>query len=171
MPERMVTDELKDFLLERNGQLVFVSDLPMEWLRLRKYPLYLTHDICRIPEFNFNSLINNFIHSQRLTFRIKPDILKKTLIIHCASDDEDDMHEIFEMFEALQPALGYVSVICNTVQDVADPVKKHEPHLLIFDCHVDADPKTLSNYLVIDDKNDILLTGDDSYRIASSSKG
>ncbi|MDB5088597.1 MAG: hypothetical protein JWR09_2591 [Mucilaginibacter sp.] len=161
MRKHMVHDELKDRLISRDGQLVFISDLPMEWLKLGAYPLCLTHDICRIPEFNFNSLINNYVHSQRLIFRIKPDILKRTLIIHCASDDEDDMHKIFEMFEALQGPLGYISIICKTVLEISDAVKKYQPDLLIFDCHGDFDEQNLSSYLVVDDKNDVLLTGED----------
>ena len=33
--------------------------------------------------------------------------------------------------------------------------------MLIFDCHGDFEEKDLSSYLVVDDKNDILLTGED----------
>lgn len=161
LKKQLVPDELKKMLMERDGQLVFISDLPMEWLRLEQYPLSLTHDICRIPEFNFNSLINNYVHNQRLNFRIKPDIIKRTLIIHCASDDEEDMHKIFALYEALQGVLGFTSVICKNVAEVSDAVKKYMPDLLIFDCHGDFDEKELSSYLVIDDKNDILLTGED----------
>ncbi|GAA3963029.1 hypothetical protein GCM10022246_15350 [Pedobacter ginsengiterrae] len=159
--EQLVSKQLQGMLMERNGQLVFISDLPMEWLKIGNYPLSLTHDICRIPEFNFSSLINNYIHSQRLNFRIQQDILKRTLIIHCASDDEEDMHQIFEIYEALQASLGYTSIICTTIEEVSDAVKKYKPDLLIFDCHGDFDEKDLSSYLVIDDENDILLTGDD----------
>lgn len=53
MREKLIAEGLKEKLLERNRQLVFISDLPMEWLRLGDYPLCLTHDICRVPEFNF----------------------------------------------------------------------------------------------------------------------
>lgn len=161
LKKQLFHEEFIELLRERDGQLVFISDLPMEWMKLGEYPLCLTHDICRIPEFNFSSLLNNYVHNQRLNFRIKPDILKRTLIIHCASDDEDDMHEIFGLYAALQGTLGYTSIVCKTVIEVSDAVKKHKPDLLIFDCHGDFDENNLSSFLVIDDENDILLTGGD----------
>lgn len=161
MRKKMVTDELAEYLKSRDGQLVFISDLPMEWLKISEYPICLTHDVCRIPEFNFNSLLNNYIHNQRLTFRIKPDILKRTLIIHCAGEDDQDMHKIFKMFHDFQQSLGYTSVFCNCVEDITAAINTHRPDLLIFDCHGDFDQDNLSSYLVIDDKKNILLTGDD----------
>lgn len=159
--KKMVVPELKEYLEERNGQIVFISDLPMEWLRLDKYPICLTHDICRIPEFNFSSLINNFVHNQRLTFQIAPDILERTLIVHCASEEDVDMHHFFNAIAGMQKTLGFKSVFCKTVDDIESAVKEFKPHLLIFDCHGDFDSKDLSSFLVIDNKNKVRLTGED----------
>jgi hypothetical protein len=161
MRKKMVADELAAYLKDRDGQMVFISDLPMEWLKLGEYPICLTHDVCRIPEFNFNSLLNNYVHNQRLTFRIKSDILRKTLIIHCAGEDDQDMHLIFKMFEDLQHSLGFVSVFCSSVEEISGAINEHHPDLLVFDCHGNFDQDNLSSYLVIDDKNNILLTGED----------
>jgi len=161
MRERLVDEQFRQVLRKRNGQLVFISDLPMEWLKIGEYPLCLTHDICRLPEFNFGSLINNFVNNQRLNFRIRPDILKKTLVIHCASDDEPDMHDLFVVIDSLKPFLKFESVVCRTVEEISAAVRQYQPDLLIFDCHGDFDEKTLSSYLVVDDKHDVLLTGDD----------
>lgn len=161
MRKKMVADELAAYLKDRDGQMVFISDLPMEWLKLGEYPICLTHDICRIPEFNFNSLLNNYVHNQRLTFRIKPDILRRTLIIHCAGEDDQDMHLIFKMFEDLQHSLGFASVFCSSVEEIRGAINEYHPDLLIFDCHGNFDQDNLSSYLVIDDKNNILLTGED----------
>lgn len=161
MREKLVADELADYLMIRDGQIVFISDLPMEWLKIGKYPICLTHDVCRIPEFNFNSLVNTYIHNQRLNFSIKPDILKRTLLIHCASEDDLDMHSIFELFKDSKDKLGFKSEVCKNVEDISLAIKKHKPDLLIFDCHGDFDQRDLSSFLVIDGKNNILLTGDD----------
>ncbi|MCT3845073.1 CHAT domain-containing protein [Elizabethkingia anophelis] len=161
MREKLVADELKKFLMERDGQLVFISDLPMEWLRLGEYPICLTHDVCRIPQFNFNSLLNIYIHNQRLTFRIEPDILKRTLVIHSASDSETEMHRIFDVIDSLQDSLGFTSVICKSVDEISDAVKAYQPDFLIFDCHGDFDSKDLSSYLIVDGKNQVYLTGQD----------
>lgn len=47
MQEKLVAEDLKENLKARNGQIVFISDLPMEWLKLGEYPICLTHDVCR----------------------------------------------------------------------------------------------------------------------------
>lgn len=161
MRKKMVVPELKEYLEERNGQIVFISDLPMEWLRLERYPLCLTHDICRIPEFNFSSLINNYVHNQRLTFEVRPDILKRTLIVHCASEEDQDMHHYFGKIAAMQKEFGFTSVFCKTVDEIQEAVSTLKPDLLIFDSHGDFDEKDLSSFLVIDGKNKVRLTGEE----------
>lgn len=160
MKHNMMTPELKEYLIERNGQIVFISDLPMEWLKMNKYPIFLTHDVCRIPEFNFNSLLNNYIHNQRLNFQIAPNILERTLVIHCASDNDYNMQHHFSAIESMQVSLGFKSVRCNTVESIREAVVNYKPDLLIFDCHGSFDRKELSSYLVIDAQNNIRLTGD-----------
>jgi len=160
MKHNMMAPELKEYLIERNGQIVFISDLPMEWLKMNKYPIFLTHDICRIPEFNFNSLLNNYIHNQRLNFQIAPNILKRTLVIHCASDNDVNMQHHFGAIESMQVSLGFTSVRCNTVETIREAVATYKPDLLIFDCHGSFDRKDLSSYLVVDEQNNIRLTGD-----------
>ncbi|UMQ43057.1 CHAT domain-containing protein [Chryseobacterium sp. Y16C] len=161
MRKKMVVPALKQYLEERNGQIVFISDLPMEWLRLDRYPICLTHDVCRIPEFNFSSLVNNYVHNQRLTFAIGSDILEHTLIIHCASEEDQDMHHYFGRIAAMQKDLGFKSVFCKTVDEIEDAVKTLNPHFLIFDCHGDFDEKDLSSFLIVDDKNNVRLTGEE----------
>ncbi|MDQ1805015.1 CHAT domain-containing protein [Chryseobacterium sp. CKR4-1] len=161
MRKKMVVPQLKEYLEQRNGQIVFISDLPMEWLRLDRYPICLTHDICRIPEFNFSSLVNNYVHNQRLTFAVGSDILEHTLIIHCASEEDQDMHHYFGGIAAMQKELGFKSIFCKTVDDIEDAVKTLKPHFLIFDCHGDFDDKDLSSFLVIDNKNNVRLTGEE----------
>lgn len=161
MCKHLIADDFKQMLAKRNGQLVFISDLPMEWLKIGKYPLCLTHDICRLPEFNFSSLVNNFVHNQRLNFRIQPDILTRTLVVHCASDDEPAMNKLFDLIDGFNVSLNFSSVRCSTVEEISAAIKKHLPDLLIFDCHGNFDEKTLSSYLVVDGKNKVLLTGED----------
>src|SRR5690606_26016639 len=45
--------------------------------------------------------------------------------------------------------------------DIKAAVEEYKPDLLIFDCHGNFNEKDLSSYLVIDQSNDILLTGED----------
>jgi len=88
-------------------------------------------------------------------------VLKNTLIIHCASEGDADMQAIFKKVGDLQNSLGFVSVVCRSVGEISEAVKRYQPELLIFDCHGNFDAKSLSSYLVIDGKNDIRLTGED----------
>lgn len=161
LAELLVPEQLQSLLVKRNSQLVFITDLPMEWLRVGNYPLCLTHDVCRIPEFNVNSLMNNYVHNKRLNFVIRPDIVKRTLIIHCASESDMNMHHYFKIYHGMQATLGFTSIICSSVKEISQAVKDHQPDLLIFDCHGDFDEGDLSSFLIIDDKNDVLLTGED----------
>lgn len=161
MAEKLIDERLKRRLIDRNGQLVFISDLPMEWLWLDQYPLCMTHDICRIPEFNFSSLVNNFVHNQRLNYIIPTDIAKKTLVIHCASENDQNMLRIFKIIDAFKERLGFQSATCTTVAEIKKAIDTYEPDLLIFDCHGGFDEKTLSSFLIIDEKNKIYLTGED----------
>lgn len=80
---------------------------------------------------------------------------------HCASDDEAEMQTIFEMFKALQYGLGHTSVVCKTTNEIIEAVTVHRPDLLIFDCHGGFDEKTLSSFLIIDNKNNVMLTGEE----------
>jgi hypothetical protein len=161
MRTKMVAEPFKDFIKARNGQIVFISDLPMEWLKLGNYPICLTHDVCRIPDFNFTGLLNNFIKNQRLTFTIRPDILKRTLIIHCASDEDGSMQQLFKVFDDMHAKLGYINIRCTSVAEISEAVSTHRPDLLILDCHGSFNEKDLSSYLIIDQKRKVFLTGED----------
>ncbi len=161
MSKLLIHENVKSILEERDGQLVCMTDLPIEWLKLGSYPLSLTHDVCRIPEFNLSSVINIYIKNQRMVFRIKPDIVKKTLIVHCAGKNDDDMQEVFDLIDDCQGSLGFNSVRCVTVEEVSIAVKKFNPDLLIFDCHGDFEEKGLSSFLTLDFDNGVELTGKD----------
>jgi hypothetical protein len=77
----ILSEEIKEYLLNRNGQIAVISDLPIEWLYLDEFPLCYTHDVCRIPEYNQNSIVNNYIHNQRLNFLIKSDLIEKSFAL------------------------------------------------------------------------------------------
>lgn len=159
--EKVLDDRFKELLKKRNGQLVIVSDLPVEWLKLGKYPLALSHDLCRLPERNINSLYNNVIQNQRILYSIDKNIVSKTLIVHCAGDKDTLMHKHFAVIDSKKNELGYNSVICSTVEAVKAAVKKFQPELLIFDCHGNYDKKTSSSYLILDERKKVYLTGED----------
>lgn len=153
-------DTYKNYIKDRNGQIFVISDLPLEWLYLDEHPLCFTHDICRLPEFNLNSIVNNAIHLQRNLYQIPEDIINKTLVVHCASKDDTLMNEMFSLIDNFKEKLGFISVKCSTIIEISEAIKKHKPELLIFDCHGASDQNELSSYLVIDKEKNEFLTGE-----------
>ena len=151
----------KNYIKNRNGQIFAISDLPLEWLYLDEHPLCFTHDVCRLPEFNLNSIVNNAIHLQRKLFQIPEDLINKTLVVHCASKDDDIMNGMFSLIDRYKEKLGFISVKCSTIIEISQAIKKYKPELLIFDCHGASNKKDLSSYLIIDHEKNEVLTGDD----------
>ncbi|MGF7140045.1 CHAT domain-containing protein [Roseimarinus sediminis] len=159
--ELVFTDKTQDYITNRNGQIAVISDLPFEWIILNELPLCFTHDICRIPEYNQNAIINNAIHNQRFNFTIGDDIIERTLIIHCASKSDIKMHQMFDFIDSYKDKLHFHSEKCYTIDEINIAIKKYSPEFLIFDCHGDFDKESLSSYLIIDHDNNVYLTGDD----------
>lgn len=157
----IISEEIKKYLLDRNGQIAVISDLPIEWLYLEEYPLCYTHDVCRIPEYNQNGIVNNYIQNQRNNFFVKPDLIKRTLIIHCASKNDVNMYNMFNLIDSFKDKYGFHSINCSTVEEIKDAIDFYKPDFLIFDCHGDFNKETLSSYLIIDNENKVYLTGDD----------
>jgi hypothetical protein len=157
---RVLDPQFRDLLKERNGQLVVVSDLPIEWLKLDQYPLALSHDICRVPEFNYNSLLNTVIHNQRLQYRITDNIISKTLVLHCSGQEDTAMRDQFTVIDSYKASIGFNSVICVTAAEIKAAIEKHQPELLIFDCHGNFDKTASASYLVIDERKKVYLTGE-----------
>lgn len=158
---RILSDEIKDYLLDRNGQIAVISDLPIEWLYLNGFPLCYTHDVCRIPEFNQNGIVNNYIQNQRLNFLVKSNLIENTLIIHSASKSDIYMQSMFDLIDSFKDRYSFNSVQCSTVKEIKDAIELFKPEFLIFDCHGGFDKSTLSSYLVLDSENNIHLTGND----------
>ena len=152
---------LQEYLKDRNGQIFTISDLPMEWLFLEDYPLCFTHDVCRIPEFNLNGLLNSTIHLQRYLYEIPRDLINKTLIIHCSSKNDKIMNDMFNVINSYKDSHGFNSKLCSSFAEIATAIEEFQPDLLIFDCHGGSDKNNLSSFLIIDQEKKIFLTGDD----------
>lgn len=157
----VLDDQIKDLLKERDGQIFVISDLPLEWMYIDGLPLCFTHDVCRIPEFNNNAIVNSVIAHKRRRFAIEDDIIKKTLVIHCASDSDDAMQNAFKVIDSFKESYGFQSINCKNVQEIKKAIEKYQPHLLIFDCHGVYDKKSEQCHLIIDDDNGVVLSGDD----------
>lgn len=155
-----VSNRLAKYLKERNGQIFAISDLPVEWLFLDERPLCYTHDVCRLPEFNLNALVNSAIHIQRLLYEIPMDLINKTLIIHCSSKNDKLMNGMFDIIDGYKDSFGFESIRCSTVEKIKQAIHDFKPDLLIFDCHGGSSKNEMSSFLVIDDEKNLFLTGD-----------
>ena len=159
--ELTLTENFIDYLKNRNGQIFAISDMPIEWLYLEDLPLSFTHDVCRMPEFNSNAIVNTEIHLQRYLYEVPHDLLNKTLIIHCAAKDDVLMNGMFDIIDEHKSALGFSSVRCENISQIKDAIEIIKPELLIFDCHGSANSKDLSSFLILNEKYNSFLTGDD----------
>ncbi|WP_203558621.1 CHAT domain-containing protein [Bacteroides sp. 51] len=157
----ILDDQIKGLIKERNGQIFIISDLPLEWMYIDGVPLCFTHDVCRVPEFNNNAIVNSVIAHKRQSFVITDDIIERTLVIHCASDSDKTMQEAFKAIDSFKKDYGFQSVNCKDINEIKDALEQYQPRLLIFDCHGTYDSKTEQCYLIIDDENGITLSGDD----------
>ena len=156
-----ISEDTKKYIQSRNGQILAISDLPIEWLILDKVPLSFSHDICRIPESNYQGIINNYSANNRINYSINKNTLKKTLIILSSEEKEIPDHEFTNSYDLIKISaknLGYHYRYCKTIEEVSNAIKEIEPFLLIFDCHGNIDSATETSYLCIGDDK---LTGND----------
>ncbi len=143
--ESVFSNEFRSYLAGRNSQLISVTDLPFEWLRIDNVPLSFTHDITRMPESSFdNQLLSFAIHSMS-DFRVSEDTISKTLVVLGADDEEFvKWHTIlFEMAETH----NFKIEICESNDQFLQALKKHNPDFLIIDTHGAVNDKTKETFL------------------------
>lgn len=161
LEQKTITPNISDYLRARNGQVFAISDLPVEWLQLDKVPLCFSHDVCRLPETNYRSLLNKYIVNQRFTTIIDENILERTLVVLGASStdgEDEEFKKWYSIVYDLSKRLKFKIVNADSKNDVIKAVKENKPDLLIFDCHGDFDEKKLSSFLWINNEK---LTGED----------
>ncbi|KFF16945.1 hypothetical protein B0A62_02450 [Flavobacterium hydatis] len=164
-----IDNETKEYLKNRNGQILAISDLPIEWLTLDQVPLSFTHDVCRIPETNYQGIVNNYSANNRFSYSLNHDVLKKTLIILSADEQTNNDHEFtasYKLVKDYSKELEYHFRYCKTIKDVSNAINEIEPYILIFDCHGNIDSTTDTSYLSINQEK---LTCDEivKYKISA----
>lgn len=142
-----VSPNLANLIKHRNGQIVAISDLPVEWTLIDDIPLSFTHDVCRLPETSLHGLMSFYANNQLMEFTISSDILKKTLVI--LGEDEEAFAIWHQEVYRLQKEFSFVIAKCKSKNEVKEAIQKFKPDLLIFDCHGGYDEKTRSTYLFI----------------------
>lgn len=152
----LLSDKTRNFLKERNRQLILLSDLPLEWLSIEEIPLAYSHDVCRIPETSHATIMAQFMSNSTHTFEIDENIINKTIVI-CGSN-EDSFLKWQKIALESQVELGYNFEICLSILEVKKAIEKYTPELLIFDCHGGIDESTSNTFLWVGDEE---LSGDE----------
>jgi hypothetical protein len=145
-------------------QIVALTDLPVEWLVHGGLNLCLTHDITRIPEMPYSGILASFNVNSHFQFRIREDILTRTLVILGAGEQEgvdEEFKTYFRYIEKFSKELNFKTARCTSLNEVVAEINSQKPDLLIFDCHGGYDQDTLSSYLLINGQK---ITGDDIVR-------
>jgi hypothetical protein len=142
-----ISPAIEKIIEKRNGQIVAISDLPIEWLVINGIPLSFTHDVCRLPETSLHGLMSFFTYNQSGGFSIPKDIIKRTLVIHGAHDGFFVLWQ--KMCEDLAKEKGFILKRCTTVDQVKASIEEIKPLFLIFDCHGGYDNETKATYLHI----------------------
>lgn len=150
-----VSPELQKFISKRDGQVVVISDLPIEWLLFDDIPFSFTHDICRLPETSLHGLMSLYTRNNTFEFSITKDILDKTLVIFGCTEDNFLIWQ--RTAKELAKEKKFNTVECTTLAEVKSAVAHYKPDFLIFDCHGGYDTTSKSTYLWIGSEK---LTGE-----------
>jgi hypothetical protein len=152
--------EVVDFLEDYANGIFAISDLPLEWLLIKKIPLAFLCDVCRVPETGLTSVLSQFNLNSRQFFRIHENILQKTLVI-CGASSEDS---IFKNYKGQinrhkkEGKLLYESAHIQSKREFFEIVNRLRPHLLIIDSHGDFKVQSEGSYIWLGEEK---LTGND----------
>lgn len=131
--DMVISKELEVELIERNRQIVAITDIPIEWLQLDGIPFAFTHDICRMPVVSYRGLMSNFANNCQFAYRVSKETIKRTLVIY--GSDEPMFRTWQAVCNQMSQELGFKTMKCSTVEDVKNAIIQFKPELLIFDCH------------------------------------
>ncbi|AYF45214.1 hypothetical protein BALOs_2216 [Halobacteriovorax sp. BALOs_7] len=156
-----LNEKIKQYIASRGGQIVAVSDLPIEWMNINDVPLFMYSDVCRLLETSHGSLMSQYVKSVAWTFSIKEDVLSRTLVV-CLSPDDVNIYSSFSAVKKLagekDEMAGIVFEEARSKEELSQLVKRHKPDILILDTHGVNNPEKLESVLSIGKET---LTGED----------
>jgi hypothetical protein len=155
-----IPSEVVDFLEDYANGIFAISDLPLEWLLIKKIPLAFLCDVCRVPETGLTSVFSQFNVNSQQFFRIHENILQKTLVI-CGASSEDSIFKNYKRQidrHRKEVKLLYESAHIQSKREFFEIVNKLRPHLLIIDSHGDFKVQSEGSYILLGEEK---LTGND----------
>ncbi len=144
---KKIAPKIINYLKERDGQIVAISDLPVEWMDIDGIPLCFTHDVCRLPETPLGGVLNHFNVNNLTELKISKDVYQKVLVIY--GSDDSEFKKWRHVVEKLKSIRKFNSAFCSSIIEVKNSIDKYKPDILIFDCHGGTDSKDSSSYLII----------------------
>jgi hypothetical protein len=150
-----MSPEISDLIKKRNSQLIFISDLPIEWIPINDVPISFTHDICRLPETSLGGLLSFYMHNKTFEFSISNSIIKKTLVVF--GNDETSFKVWQEQVINLSKEKGFITRRCLSLKTLKEEIQSIKPEFIIFDCHGGYEESNQSTFLFIGNEK---LTGD-----------
>ncbi|MFY0603256.1 MAG: CHAT domain-containing protein [Flavobacteriaceae bacterium] len=153
--EKLISKNLQKTIINRNSQIVAITDLPVEWFNFNGVPFSFTHDITKIPETFLPGIISIFSQNNNFTYSIPKNIISKTLVI--MGSDDNNFTKWLDTIIRFSDNLGFKYEVCLKNEEVLLAIKKHSPEFLIFDCHGGYDSTKKSSYLYIGNE---ILDGD-----------
>ncbi|MDT3402293.1 hypothetical protein [Mucilaginibacter terrae] len=156
--------DLEAYISERNGQILVVSDLPIEWMLIKGVPLGFLGDVCRIQDSNVQGFLLNYSIASKIRFQLGEKAVEKALVLFSSNEtDKDDFEKSIALVEFYGKELHFNIGHAGSIQEVKSLIEKYKPQILIFDCHCEFDKETLRCYLQIGDdrmySNDIVKYG------------
>jgi len=162
LASKILNNKAKEYVENRKGQIVAVSDLPIEYLQIEDLPLCFTHDVCRINE---SEAKKGYDLTRFKSFILDDTLIADTLLIHCSSESDSNMRNVLSKIQQIQTQLKiknkttFTIEICKSITEIKNAIEKNKPTLLIFDCH--GGHHNGNSYLVVSESSNQLLTYND----------
>ena len=150
----LISEKLCTNLVNKERQIVLISDLPFEWAEINSVPLAFSHDVCRIPEISYAGIMSQFMSNAYARINIDKDILNKTLVVF--GNNEADFQRWHKIVQSEKVNIGCQFAVCRSISELKKKLDEIEPKFVIFDCHGGINKETGETYLEIGE--DLLTT-------------
>jgi|GEM_PF-4880847 len=138
MTEVYLDAGLEEYLSQRNGQILTVSDLPIEWMLVKGVPLAFVCDVCRIQDSNIQGYLLAYSMASKIRLHLNEKTVGKTLVIFSeAAKDRTDFERSFQLAQKYQDQFKFKIAHAGSARQVRLLLELHQPDILIFDCHGD----------------------------------
>ncbi|MEK3763450.1 hypothetical protein [Solibacillus sp. FSL K6-4121] len=134
-----VPQELIDLLFKHTHSITFITDLPIEWIKLNGYPINLSKKINRIPITPGNNIINhyNIISDGRTILKSQST---KVLLIDAIANDDSLKPYVLILNEQLKSLFNlsnieFIYKKVNTKSDYIATINTIRPGILIHYGH------------------------------------